>query len=158
MEQIICCLKTGHSICLSALLNLCEFTVQILDGLTTCSIITFRQDKTFSHLLVGERLSQLHTMTLHIWMALRSRARRPTICLMRWMYLRNEIFLNNTILMYVSIAVVILTLAYPSVPQSFVQSRIDKGKTKYSRSARGVCVTWWPRCLLLWFRTWLWWW
>jgi hypothetical protein len=39
----------------------CECTVQILEGLTECSVTIFRQ--TFSHLLVGERLRQLHTFT-----------------------------------------------------------------------------------------------
>ncbi len=38
-----------------------ECTVQLLEGLTKCSITIFRQ--TFSHLLVGERLKQLHTLT-----------------------------------------------------------------------------------------------
>jgi hypothetical protein len=40
----------------------CECTVQLLEGLTMCSVTIFRQ--TFSHLLVGERLRQLCTLTL----------------------------------------------------------------------------------------------
>jgi hypothetical protein len=39
----------------------CECTVQLLEGLTKCSVTVFRQ--TFSHLLVGERLRQLCTLT-----------------------------------------------------------------------------------------------
>jgi hypothetical protein len=39
----------------------CECTVQLLEGLTKCSVTVFRQ--TFSHLLVGERLRQLCTVT-----------------------------------------------------------------------------------------------
>ena len=38
-----------------------ECTVQLLEGLTKCSVTVFRQ--TFSHLLVGERLRQLRTLT-----------------------------------------------------------------------------------------------
>ncbi len=38
-----------------------ECTVQLLEGLTKCSVTVFRQ--TFSHLLVGERLRQLCTLT-----------------------------------------------------------------------------------------------
>ncbi len=38
-----------------------ECTVQLLEGLTKCSVTIFRQ--TFSHLLVGERLRQLQTLT-----------------------------------------------------------------------------------------------
>jgi hypothetical protein len=42
----------------------CECTVQLLEGLTKCSVTGFRQ--TFSHLLVGERLRQLCTFaSLH---------------------------------------------------------------------------------------------
>jgi hypothetical protein len=41
-----------------------ECTVQLLEGLTKCSVTIFRQ--TFSHLLVGEHFRQLHTFsTLH---------------------------------------------------------------------------------------------
>ncbi len=39
----------------------CECTVQLLEGLTKCSITIFRQ--TFSHLMVSECLMQLHTLT-----------------------------------------------------------------------------------------------
>jgi hypothetical protein len=39
----------------------CECTVQLLEGLTKCSITVFRQ--TFIHLLVSERLRQLRTLT-----------------------------------------------------------------------------------------------
>jgi hypothetical protein len=39
----------------------CECTVQLLEGLTKCSVTVFRQ--TFSHLLVGEHLRQLCTLT-----------------------------------------------------------------------------------------------
>ncbi len=39
----------------------CECTVQLLEGLAKCSVTIFRQ--TFSHLLVGERLRQLRTLT-----------------------------------------------------------------------------------------------
>jgi hypothetical protein len=46
----------------SALLSEC--TIQLLEGLTKCSVTIFRQ--TFSHLLVGECLRQLCTLsTLH---------------------------------------------------------------------------------------------
>jgi hypothetical protein len=38
-----------------------ECTIQLLEGLTKCSITIFRH--TFSHLLVGEHLRQLHTLT-----------------------------------------------------------------------------------------------
>jgi hypothetical protein len=38
-----------------------EVTVQILEGFTRCSVLIFKQ--TFSHLLVGERLKQLCTIT-----------------------------------------------------------------------------------------------
>lgn len=38
-----------------------EVTVQILEGLTKCSVASFRD--TFKHLLVGERLRQLRTLT-----------------------------------------------------------------------------------------------
>jgi hypothetical protein len=38
-----------------------ECTVQLLEGLTKCSVTVFRQ--TFSHLLVGEHLKQLCTLT-----------------------------------------------------------------------------------------------
>ena len=38
-----------------------EVTVQILEGFTRCSVPIFKQ--TFSHLLVGERLKQLRTLT-----------------------------------------------------------------------------------------------
>jgi hypothetical protein len=40
---------------------LCECTIQILEGLTKCFVTLFRQ--TFSHLLAGERLRQLRTLT-----------------------------------------------------------------------------------------------
>ena len=40
----------------------CECTIQLLEGLTKCSVTIFRQ--TLSHLLVGERLRQLCTLTL----------------------------------------------------------------------------------------------
>jgi hypothetical protein len=39
----------------------CECTIQLLEGLTKCSITVFRQ--TFSHLLVSEHLRQLCTLT-----------------------------------------------------------------------------------------------
>jgi hypothetical protein len=39
----------------------CECTVHLLEELTKCSVTVFRQ--TFSHLLVGERLRQLCTLT-----------------------------------------------------------------------------------------------
>ncbi len=38
-----------------------ECTIQLLEGLTRCSVTIFRQ--TFSHLLVGECLRQLRTLT-----------------------------------------------------------------------------------------------
>jgi hypothetical protein len=38
-----------------------ECTIQLLEGLTKCSVTIFRQ--TFSHLLIGERLRQLCTLT-----------------------------------------------------------------------------------------------
>jgi hypothetical protein len=38
-----------------------ECTIQLLEGLTKCSVTVFRQ--TFSHLLVSERLRQLCTLT-----------------------------------------------------------------------------------------------
>jgi hypothetical protein len=39
----------------------CECTIQLLEGLTKCSVTVFRQ--TFSHLLVGEHVRQLCTLT-----------------------------------------------------------------------------------------------
>ncbi len=39
----------------------CECTVQLLEGLTKCSVTIFRQ--TFTHLLVGECVRQLRTLT-----------------------------------------------------------------------------------------------
>ena len=39
----------------------CECTIQLLEGLTKCSVAVFRQ--TFIHLLVVERLRQLCTLT-----------------------------------------------------------------------------------------------
>jgi hypothetical protein len=39
----------------------CEYTAQLLEGLTKCSVTVFRQ--TFSHLLVSERLRQLCILT-----------------------------------------------------------------------------------------------
>jgi hypothetical protein len=39
----------------------CECTLQLLEGLTKCSVTIFRQ--TFSHLLVSERLRKLCTLT-----------------------------------------------------------------------------------------------
>ncbi len=60
-----------------------ECTVQLLEGLTKCSITIFRQ--TFSHLLVGVR-RQLRTLTtLHDSSCLggiKNCVRRPTICSM----------------------------------------------------------------------------
>jgi hypothetical protein len=60
MEQIVAIAEILAKV--SALPS--EYTVQLLEGLTKCSITVFRH--TFSHLLVGERLRQLHTLsTLH---------------------------------------------------------------------------------------------
>ncbi len=52
-------------------------------------------------------------MTHLVWVVLRSCARRQMICLIRWTYLRNGIFLKITTLTHVLTAV-ILTMAYPS--------------------------------------------
>ncbi len=59
----------------------CECTAQLLEGLTKCSVTFFRQ--TFSHLLVGECLRQLCTLTHLVWVVSRSCARRrQMICSM----------------------------------------------------------------------------
>jgi hypothetical protein len=56
-EQIVAIAKRLTKV--SALPSEC--TVQLLEGLTKFSVTVFRQ--TFSHLLVGERLRQLRTLT-----------------------------------------------------------------------------------------------
>jgi hypothetical protein len=60
----------------------CECNVQLLEGLTKCLVTMFRQ--TFSHLLVGECLRQLRTLTtLHdsaFLGGIKNCARRLTIC------------------------------------------------------------------------------
>jgi hypothetical protein len=57
MEQIVAIAERLAKV--SALPSEC--TVQLLEGLTKCSVTIFSQ--TFSHLLVGEHLRQLHTLT-----------------------------------------------------------------------------------------------
>ena len=57
MEQIVAVVEQLAKI--SALPTEC--TVQILEGFTRCSVLTFKE--TFHHLLVGEHLQQLHTLS-----------------------------------------------------------------------------------------------
>ncbi len=71
-------------------------------------------------------------MTHLVWVVLRSCAKRRMICLIRWTYLRNGIFLKNTALTYVLTAV-ILTMAYPSALHLLFTKKMIRPHSSYPK-------------------------
>ncbi len=115
-----------------------ECFVQLLEGLTKCSVTVFRQ--TFSHLLVGERLRQLCTLTtLH-----------DSSCLGGIKKLckeANNMFIALNVSKELNIPQKHRTGAcfncgdpdhgVPKCPKHINQSRINRAKSKFSRSRGG---------------------
>ncbi len=114
---------------------LCECTVQLLEGLTKCSFTVFRQ--IFSHLLVGERLRQLCTLTsLHDSSCLSGikKLRKEANNIFNALNISKEWNIPQKHRIDACLNCDNSDHGIPKCPKPINQSRIDRAKFKFSRS------------------------
>jgi hypothetical protein len=143
---------------------LCECTVQLLEGLTKCSITIFRQ--TFSHLLVSEHLRQLPTLTsLHDSSCLGGIKKlcKEANDMFNGLNVSKEWNIPQKHYIDACFNCSDPDHGVPKCPKPIKQSRINSAKIKFSRSGgrpggrggRGGCLPGWL-WKQSWFRTWAW--
>ncbi len=118
----------------------CECTVQLLERLTKCSITVFRQ--TFSHLLVGEHLRQLSTLTsLHDSSCLGGIKKlcKEANDMFNALNVSKEWNIPQKHCIDACFNCGDPDHGIPKCPKPINQSRIDRAKSKFSRSGGGLC-------------------
>jgi hypothetical protein len=112
-----------------------ECTIQLLEGLMKCSVTVFRQ--TFSHLLVGERLRQLRTLTtLHNSSCLGGIKKlcKEANNMFNALNVSKESNIPQKHRINVCFNCTDPDHGIPKYPEPINQSRINRAKSKFSRS------------------------